>query len=65
MRTHKALYNIYKAQKKLQTSAGIFFEASEEFSDSLRNTEIRTRILEMELAYETKKKRTTYFIVNC
>ncbi len=55
MRTQKVLYHIYKAQKDYKQALA-WYEASEEFSDSLRNTEIRTQILEMELAYETEKK---------
>jgi LytS/YehU family sensor histidine kinase len=55
MRTQKVLYQIYKAQKNYPQALA-WHEAAVKFSDSLRSTEIRAQILEMELAYETEKK---------
>lgn len=55
MRTQKLLYQIFKKQKNYEQALA-WYEASERFSDSLRNTAVRTKILEMELAYETEKK---------
>ncbi|MBZ0241657.1 MAG: histidine kinase [Bacteroidales bacterium] len=55
MQAQKVLYQIYKAKENYEQALH-WHEASAIFSDSLRNTEIRSRILEMELAYETEKK---------
>jgi tetratricopeptide (TPR) repeat protein len=55
MHTQKLLYKIAKAQKDFE-KALYWHEAFELLSDSLRNKEVRSQILEMELAYETEKK---------
>ncbi len=55
MHTQKLLYKIAKAQKDFE-KALYWHEAFQLLSDSLRNKEVRSQILEMELAYETEKK---------
>jgi len=55
MRTQYLRYQIAKAQEDFE-KALLWHEAYESLSDSLRNKEVRSQILEMELAYETEKK---------
>jgi len=55
IRTLKTLSKIEKQSRNFE-KALFYFEQYKLFSDSLRDKEIRTRIIDLEIAYETEKK---------
>ena len=55
MRAFKILYQIEKAEKNFE-DALFWNENFKQLSDSLRDKEIRTQILDLEISYETEKK---------
>ena len=55
MRSLKIMYDIEKKDNNFQ-KALFWNELYKEVSDSIRDKEIRTRILDMEIAYQTEKK---------